>query len=119
MEEHDEKIRVKLHEEIDEIGNTLKEIKEINLGQEKDLKEIQSKVDLISSAQMDVMRYNMNNIYYKYRPFKKILDCDKKAFIKFYNDYHSMGGNTWIDALYQEVLTWEIIEDEKELKVGG
>jgi len=26
-----------------------------------------------------------------------------------------MGGNTWIDALYNEVLTWEIVEDEDEL----
>jgi hypothetical protein len=26
-----------------------------------------------------------------------------------------MGGNTWIDALYNEVLTWEIVEDESEL----
>jgi len=46
---------------------------------------------------MDLMRYNMNRLYYKYRPHKKILDCDKKAFIKLYNDYHDMGGNTWID----------------------
>jgi len=53
---------------------------------------------------MDLMRYNMNRLYYKYRPFKKILDCDKKAFMKLYNDYHDMGGNTWIDSLYNEVM---------------
>jgi hypothetical protein len=43
------------------------------------------------------MRYNMNRIYYKYQPYKKILEYDKKAFMKFYKDYHQMGGNTWID----------------------
>ena len=58
----------------------------------------------------------MNRLYYKYRPFKKILDCDKKAFIKLYNDYKPMGGNSWIDALYNEVVTWEIIENENELE---
>ena len=68
---------------------------------------------------MDVMRYDMNKIYYKYRPYKKILDCDKKAFIKFYTDYHEMGGNTWIDSLYKEVVTWEIVEDERELKIDN
>ena len=62
------------------------------------------------------MRYNMNRLYYKYRPFKKILDCDKKAFIKLYNDYKPMGGNSWIDTLYNEVVTWEIIENENELE---
>lgn len=80
---------------------------------------ISNSMELINEAQMDVMRYNMNRIYYKYRPFKRILDCDKKAFIKFYNDYHSMGGNTWIDALYTEVITWEIVEDESELKIDN
>lgn len=80
------------------------------------MKDLSQSMTLINEAQMDVMRYNMNRIYYKYRPYKKILDCDKKAFIKFYNDYHSMGGNTWIDTLYTEVITWEIVEDESELK---
>jgi len=47
-----------------------------------------------------MMRYNMNKIYYQYRPYKKILSADKKAFIKIYNDYKPMGGNSWIDALY-------------------
>jgi hypothetical protein len=26
-----------------------------------------------------------------------------------------MGGNTWIDTLYNEVLNWEIVEEENEL----
>ena len=62
-----------------------------------------------------MMRYNMNKIYYKYRPYKKILSADKKAFIKIYNDYKSMDGNTWIDSLYAEVKDWPIVEEEQEL----
>lgn len=64
------------------------------------------------------MRYNMNKIYYKYRPFKKILDYDKKAFLKLYQDYKPMGGNTWIDVLYNEVVTWEAVQDADELTKG-
>ena len=63
-----------------------------------------------------MMRYDMNKIYYKYRPYKKILSADKKAFIKIYNDYKSMDGNTWIDALYAELKDWLIVEDADELK---
>jgi len=63
-----------------------------------------------------MLRYNMNRIYYKYRPYQKILDADKKAFIKLYNDYKPMGGNSWIDSLYQELVNWPIIEFEEELK---
>ena len=62
------------------------------------------------------MRYNMNKIYYKYRPFGKILSCDKKAFIKLYEDYKPMGGNTWIDTLYPEVMGWPVVDNESELK---
>jgi len=39
--------------------------------------------------------------------------------MKIYTDYHSMGGNTWIDILHAEVVTWEIVEDETELKVDN
>jgi len=63
-----------------------------------------------------MMRYDMNKIYYKYRPYKRILSADKKAFIKIYNDYKSMDGNTWIDALYAELKDWQIVEDQSELK---
>ena len=54
----------------------------------------------------------MNRIYYKYRPYKKILDCDKKAFMKLYTDYHDIGGNTWIYTLHNIVMHWDIVEDE-------
>lgn len=98
------------------IMSSLNEIKQMTLQQEDKLVALQASLDLINQAQLDTMRYNMNRLYYKYRPYKKILDADKKAFMKFYTDYHSMGGNTWIDSLYQEVITWEIVGDESELK---
>lgn len=101
------------------IIDSLEEIKELVLDQQHNFDKIQKSVDLLNVSQMDLMRYNMNRLYYKYRPFKKILDCDKKAFMKLYSDYHDMGGNTWIDSLYNEVMHWEIVEDETELKVDN
>lgn len=103
----------------EDIIDSLEEIKGLVLDQQHNLNEIQKSVDLLNISQMDLMRYNMNRLYYKYRPFKKILDCDKKAFMKLYNDYHDMGGNTWIDSLYNEVMCWEIVEDESELKIDN
>lgn len=103
----------------EDIIDSLEEIKGLVLDQQHNLNKIQKSVDLLNTSQMDLMRYNMNRLYYKYRPFKKILDCDKKAFMKLYNDYHDMGGNTWIDSLYNEVMCWEIVEDESELKIDN
>ena len=97
------------------IMGSLDELKDMTLEQEAQLDEIQTSIDLLYQSQLDMMRYNMNKIYYKYRPFRKILSADKKAFIKIYNDYKSMDGNTWIDALYAELKDWPIVEDANEL----
>ena len=97
------------------IMDSLDELKDMTLEQEAQLDEIQTSVDLLNQSQLDMMRYNMNTIYYKYRGYKKILGADKKAFIKIYNDYKTMHGNTWIDQLYAELKDWPIVEEEKEL----
>ena len=97
------------------IMGSLDELKDMTMEQEAQLDEIQTSINLLNQSQLDTMRYNMNKIYYKYRPYRKILSADKKAFIKIYNDYKSMDGNTWIDSLYAELKDWPIVEDEAEL----
>lgn len=97
------------------VDQKIDELKSMTEAQDKQLAEISKTINLLNQSQLDMMRYNMNKIYYKYRPFKRILSADKKAFIKIYNDYKSMDGNTWIDALHAEVITWEIVEDQSEL----
>lgn len=105
-----------LEENCNAIIGGIDDLKQMTLAQESKLIELQNSMDLMNQSQLDIMRYNMNKIYYKYRPYKKILSADKKAFIKIYNDYKPMGGNNWIDALYDEVIGWEIVEEESELK---
>lgn len=95
---------------------SLNEIKEMTLSQEERLEQMQKSLDLLNVSQLDMLRYNMNRLYYKYRPYKKILDADKQAFIKLYHDYKDMHGNTWIDSLYNEVVDWPIVASQDELK---
>ena len=97
------------------IIGAIDELKEMTIEQEGQLSQIQDSIDLLNQSQLDIMRYNMNKIYYKYHPYRKILSADKKAFMKIYNDYKSMDGNTWIDSLYSEVKDWPIVEEEQEL----
>ena len=101
------------------VDEKINELKSMTEAQDQQLAEISRTINLLNQSQLDMMRYDMNKIYYKYRPFKKILSADKKAFIKIYKDYKDMDGNTWIDALYSEVITWEIVEDESELSENG
>lgn len=101
------------------VDTKIDELKVMTEAQDNQLAEISKTINLLNQSQLDMMRYDMNKIYYKYRPYKKILSADKKAFIKIYKDYKDMDGNTWIDALYAEVITWEIVEDQSELAENG
>lgn len=112
----DEKMPKILEKNCETLMASLNEIKDMTLSQEKRLIDIQKSIDLLNTSQLDMLRYNMNRIYYKYRPYKKILDADKKAFMKFYTDYKEMHGNTWIDSLYTELIEWPVVENESELK---
>ena len=109
------KIPTMFNEHCDVLMKSLDEIKEINVKQGQQLKDLQASVDKITDAEMDILRYNMNRIYYKYHPYKKILSADKKAFLKLYNDYKAMEGNTWIDELYKDLENWPIVSNEEDL----
>ena len=95
---------------------SLNEIKDMTMSQEERLAQMQRSLDLLNISQLDMLRYNMNRLYYKYRPYKKILNADKEAFLKLYHDYKEMHGNTWIDQLYNEVIEWPIVASQDELK---
>lgn len=103
-------------EMLEAFDDKTEELKEIDLDQNKCIQRIQTSIDRLNESQLDTMRYNMNRIYYKYQPYKKILDYDKKAFMKFYTDYHQMGGNTWIDQLYNELKDWDTVQNISDLK---
>ena len=105
-----------LEENCKVIMASLKNIEAMTLSQEERLEQVQESLDLLNTSQLDMLRYNMNRLYYKYRPYKKILDADKQAFMKLYHDYKDMDGNTWIDGLYNELKDWPIVVSQDELK---
>lgn len=112
----DEKIPELMSKNCDVLMASLNEIKELNVSQEEQLQDLQKSMNLLNISQLDMLRYSMNRIYYKYRPYKKILAADKKAFMKFYTDYKEMHGNTWIDTLYTELVEWPVVENQEELE---
>lgn len=93
---------------IDAIDIKINELKMLN-------NDIQSSLKALNMAQLNTMRYNLDSIYTKYFPYKKITAIDKQAFIKMYEDYKTMGGNTWVDTLYNELINWETIQVEEDL----
>ena len=57
----------------------------------------------------------MTDIYYRYLPYKKILQYDKKQFIRLREDYKAQDGNSYIDEIWKEIQNWTVVESREEL----
>lgn len=55
------------------------------------------------------LRSDMLQIYYHNRERKAIRQYEYENFIKCYEAYKALKGNSFIDKIYKEVQTWEIL----------
>ena len=55
------------------------------------------------------LRSDMLHIYYQNREHKTIRQYEKENFVFLYKAYKSLKGNSFIDDIYKEVRTWEVI----------
>jgi hypothetical protein len=55
------------------------------------------------------LRSDMLHIYYNHRESKKIRQYELENFIFLYKAYKALRGNSFIDKIHKEVLTWEVI----------
>lgn len=86
----------------------MKELKEHNLRQDE-------KIDRLIGTSNDQMRMEITRAYYKYLPYKKIFSYEKEGLTKIYKDYHSQGGNTYIDDIWEQMKTWTAVLTEADL----
>lgn len=55
------------------------------------------------------LRSDMLHIYYQYKDTKKIRQYELENFVCLYKAYKSLRGNSFIDKIYKEVMTWEVV----------
>lgn len=55
------------------------------------------------------LRSDMLHIYYHNKDAKKIRQYEKENFVYLYKAYKALKGNSFIDDIYNEVRTWEVI----------
>lgn len=55
------------------------------------------------------LRSEMLRIYYHNRERQIIRQYEKENFVFLYNAYKALKGNSFIDDIYKEVRTWEVI----------
>ena len=55
------------------------------------------------------LRSEMLRIYYHNRQSQKIRQYEFENFVLLYEAYKALKGNSFIDKIYREVQTWEVI----------
>lgn len=63
----------------------------------------------ISNGVKCQLRSDMLRIYYRHKDEGKIRQYEYENFVFLYEAYKALKGNSFIDKIYQEVKTWEII----------
>lgn len=63
----------------------------------------------ISNGQKCQLRSDMLRIYYHNREEKQIRQYEYENFIMLYEAYKALGGNSFIDKIYEEIKSREVI----------
>ena len=79
-------------------------------------KEVKDEVDLLKK-QMDlkdrtdlaILRNTLTHIYFKYKDSKKIPHYEKENVMYLFEQYSSLGGNSYVKQIVDEIREWEEI----------
>lgn len=94
------------------IDDKFEDLTAIVLDQGKEIKDIRDTLEKVKDSSKDVLRIRMNEIYYKYLPFRKICDSDKQLFDSLYSDYASLDGNSGWKKMNLVVQDWTVVSDD-------
>ena len=62
----------------------------------------------IREGQKCQLRTDMMRTYYKNRDTKKLRQYEAENFVMMYEAYKAMGGNSFIDEIYDHVTKWDV-----------
>lgn len=63
----------------------------------------------VTNGQKCQLREAMLRMYYKNKDDEKIRQYEKEHFVYCYEAYKALKGNSFIDDIYKEVRTWEVV----------
>ena len=66
-------------------------------------------VQKIANGTRCQLRSEMLRIYYHHRESGQIRQYEYENFVMLYEAYKALKGNSFIDKIYKEVQTWEIV----------
>ena len=66
-------------------------------------------VKKVSNGTKCQLRSEMLRVYYHNRETEKIRQYEYENFVMLYEAYKALNGNSFIDKIYEEVHSWEIV----------
>lgn len=66
-------------------------------------------VKKVAEGQKSLLRSEMLQIYYRNREAKVIHQYEYENFVYLYEAYKALKGNSFIDKIYKEIQSWEIV----------
>lgn len=63
----------------------------------------------IANGQKCQLRSDMLNIYYRHHEEEKIRQYEYEHFVYCYEAYKALKGNSFIDKIYKDVQTWDVL----------
>lgn len=66
------------------------------------------RLEKIAEGNKCQLRSDMTRTYYHHKETGKIRQYEYENFVKLYEAYKALGGNSFIDKIYDEVKKWEI-----------
>lgn len=94
---------------MEEIANTLTVLKTVEIILSLFLIPLAVAVWNLINGMKCQLRSDMLHIYYQYKDSKKIRQYEFENFVYLYKAYKALGGNSFIDKIYKEVMSWEVI----------
>lgn len=67
-------------------------------------------ISKIATGQRCQLRSEMLRIYYKNQSNAALKEYEMENFVKLYEAYKALNGNSFIDRVYTEVMTWRVIK---------
>lgn len=75
----------------------------------KKLKKQKKNLDCVGEGIKCLLRTQMMNTYYRHLDDKTIREYAFENFLKNYEAYKALNGNSFADKIYEEVKTWKIV----------
>lgn len=63
----------------------------------------------VANGQRCQLRSEMLRTYYRHREDERIRQYEYENFVMLYDAYKALKGNSFIDKIYKEVQSWEIV----------